>query len=180
MAHEDSSSNHDYYSQFPEGYPQAGLFNLSAMSDEQITMLGRVLDQGHERMADENARLPQQEQVSMETAAILLDHLGADIALMATTSPERGKAFLSRLANSDNLYDRNLAAASAVPLALSGDYEFARNVLFNAYRNDLSQGTDLEGMADARVKDLIELLRHTRPDQAVDLERQWDDLDTPE
>src|SRR5262245_45707211 len=99
MAHEGPASGHDWYSQFPEGYPPAGLFNLAAMTDGQIVSMGRAFDIEFSRK-DESAVGP------AEGVDTLLEHLGSDLAQLATTNPERGHGLLTRLAGSKDASER--------------------------------------------------------------------------
>lgn len=171
MAHEGpGAQTANYYPGRPEGYPGPGLFNVGAMSNDQIVMLGRALDREDIRLTGKTQQLD-----PLNMTAGMIEHLGSDIAQMVTSDPERGRDFLSNLARSEVVNDRNLAAAAAVPLALNGEYEFARDVLLIAQQADRSQGD--VGLADGRASDLVKLLRQTRPDQADDLERRSEELD---
>lgn len=164
--------NEAIYPRTPENFPQPGLFNVDAMPDDYIAMLGRSLDGEHVRMSGQ--RSTREEEVA---ATELMGHLGADIAQMVMTNPERGRAFMSRLVQSDNVHERNVAASAAVPLAFRGDYEFARDTLLTAYERELNEH-DPSDLADAYLNELASVLKSIRPDLARDLEQRAADIQT--
>src|SRR5262245_28121321 len=131
--------NETIYPRTAENYPRPGLFNVEAMPDGYIAMIGRSFDREQVRMGRERVTSTREEDVAISE---LMVHLGADIAQMVVTSPERGRSLMLRLAQSNDVHDRNLAGSAAVALGFRGDYEFARDLLLGTYERDHSQVTD--------------------------------------
>lgn len=164
--------NEAIYPRTPENYPQAGLFNVDAMPDDYIAMLGRSLDREQVRMGEESGSSTREEDVAVSE---LMAHLGADIAQMAMTNPERGRSLIARLAQSENVHHRNMAGFAAVALGFRGDYEFARGILFDTYERDHSGPGGFNSLSNEHIDELTELLNQMRPDLAADLQRRFAD-----
>src|SRR5262245_23191139 len=117
--------------------PERGLFDVDAMSDDQIVALGRALDREHLRLCDEGDL----SDVS-EVTAHLITSLGTEIGDMTARNPDRGKALLQRLAQSDNDHDLNVAINASIVLGLV-DYEYTRDMLLSIDARARSTDVDI-------------------------------------
>ena len=106
-----------------------------------------------------------------------MEHLGTDIARLAALSPHRGKALLTRLAQSEDASRRYVAVAAAIPYGQI-DYEFTRDMLFAIHKRDVRDG-DFDGVMPWVIH-LRAVLRQLRPEQAEDLDQRWYDFDPDE
>jgi hypothetical protein len=164
MAHEGPPGGHDYYSQFPEGYPPAGLFNVDAMTDGQIVSMGTAFDRGISR-EDESRAGP------TEGPDTLLEHLGSDLAQLAMRDPDRGLALLGRLAQSDDASERRIALAACPPLVRL-NYETGCSVFLSTSDKIRSiDSGDPDGYHDVLGAHMI-MMDLLPSDLAADLDRQ--------
>jgi hypothetical protein len=159
MAHEGPPGGHDYYAQFPEGYPPAGLFNVDAMTDGQIASMGIAFDRDIDRMA-----VP--EVASTEGPDTLFEHLGSDLAQLAMRDPERGVALLMRLAQSDDARERRVALVACPPL---GRLDYAAGVSIFLAANDKIK--EVNGDYDDVAGTLALMTRLLPGDLAADLDQ---------
>jgi hypothetical protein len=136
--------------------PEISLFNVDAMSDEQIIVLSRgltgVLDSeevgGGRRHGD--------------TAAGMLAQLDTDLSGLASRDPERIRGLIEQCVQSDMVADHELALGMA-PSLVGYDYTFARDTLISIR---------IDGVGGAEEEAMMRIPRIMRdqltPDQTAD------------
>ena len=138
--------------------PEYELFNLDAMTDEQVILTGRAYLGESDRLSECG------DAESVSVAEDMADRLGTDLGRLALRNPERARGVITRLATAEvgdeHRVDRELAALW-VPQLIAIDYEFTKRILLAL------QETDVMDMAILVVQDLI---GRSTPDQAADLE----------
>jgi hypothetical protein len=113
-----------------EYQPRTGLFNVAAMSDDEILLMGRAFEERGIllRRADENDS-------AADALFSLDDSLTADVDALASSNPERLKELVHRTALSQNAYERCFAADHVASL-FSSDWAFARDVIVHLHIAD--------------------------------------------
>ena len=136
--------------------PEARLFNVDAMSDDQIIVLARgltgVLDSeevgGGRRHGD--------------TAVGMLTQLETDLSGLASRDPERVRGLVEQCMQSDMGADHELALGVAPSLA-GYDYEFTRDTMISLL---------IDGLGGADEEAILAIPRFMRdqltPDQVAD------------
>lgn len=114
----------------PELGPEVRLFNVDALSDDEIVVLFRGISAAANEGYDE-AELPFDQ---MHTGDGLLDRLARDMRDLASRDPERVKGLVDRCARSGVVADEDLAA-STVSALLPYNYEFTRDTLAFLHAN---------------------------------------------
>jgi hypothetical protein len=110
----------------PERYrrPEGGVFNLFAMTGDQVVALGRALFALAYAKVEQNG-----EGTPMKDAGDYMWHaLAVDIGRTAAQHSEHGRKLLLTLTTSDHDHDLKLAA-NALPTVAESDYELARDTL---------------------------------------------------
>ncbi|WP_406176086.1 hypothetical protein [Streptomyces sp. NBC_00996] len=103
--------------------PRVGLFNIEAMSDEQVTLMARSLA----AMSDTLGEIDTQ-----NACNAMLEGLGADVRSLAQRNPERVKGLVETTMRSDCPSDQELAAYAVAGL-IDHDYSFTREALVYLY-----------------------------------------------
>ena len=146
--------------------PEAGVFNVDAMEDEQILVLCRALDAAGAQGVPEG--------LSREGMAVeLLEQLDADLRDLAARDPERVKNLMARCVKSPYESDREVAAG-VLPALLDYDYEFTRDSLIFLRVDDGEDrpSEERKGRSNDGAAGTIHELRQTRltPAQIADFD----------
>jgi hypothetical protein len=147
-----------------EHVPEAHLFNVGAMDDEQIMILSRGLTAMMGVIVG-----PESNRGAV--ADDLLVQLDADLRDLISRDPERVRNLADRCAKSLNETDRELAV-QILPGLLDHYYEFTRDTLISLC--DDQDRPHSEGLASDGAALAIHDLRQGRltPDQVADFEAQ--------
>ena len=134
-------------------HAQYELFNLDAMTNEQIATVGRAFASELDRHGDVGDY--QRSELANEMA-MLMDK---DVEKLATSDPGRMRELIVMLEASEDPYDAELIGVWVARIG-SVDYEFARDTLLRLYKMD----SDSCAMGIGVLKDRI------TPEQKADLD----------
>lgn len=149
----------EYLSRPEQEEPEYGqVFNLDAMSIEQIQRLNQGLWAGYDK-----AMSASQDIDNTRIEDSLLDRLGESIQALASRDIVRGREVLTALAASEEPHDREMAAECAPDFA-NYDAQFASDVVVQ-----LQGDSDI---GDASNVCLWKLKERLTPEQAADLVRR--------
>jgi hypothetical protein len=147
-----------------EHTPEVRLFNVDAMSDDQIVALYRGLTGAMESEIpgtfDSDAA--GKDDRRGDAAVQLLEQLDADLSGLAGRDPERVKNLAEQCASSDRTADQELALGAAISL-VHYDYPFTRDTLLALHL----RGSDISG--EGAFVAIPRLMRdELTPDQVAD------------
>jgi hypothetical protein len=138
-----------------ENAPYQRLFNVDAMSDEQVLTLFSGI-QGASRGDP------------AETADPLFYQLALSVRDLASRDPERVKFLLHRCEQSDDDVEHQVVGYAAQAL-IDYDYRFTRDVLVSAFVGDAQNRSHSEVAQEASRSAIKILMRdHLTPEQAAD------------
>jgi hypothetical protein len=130
----------------PETYrtPETSIFNVEAMSNEQIVVLYRGLATIFDATLDSdvmpNSSTGSRDQQGYDVynaAGGMMDQLRADLRGLTPRDPERVKELVGKCAQSENEDDHDLAV-EVVPSLLHHDYAFTRDTLISLLDSNLA------------------------------------------
>jgi hypothetical protein len=110
----------------PETYqaPEASIFNVEAMGDEQIILLHRGLISAHDSEDIASGKHDR------DVADSMLSQLRAELGALASRDPRRVRGLVEQSMQSDKGYDHEFAQRVA-PSLLDYDYEFVRDTMIS-------------------------------------------------
>ena len=148
--------------------PETRLFNVDAMSDDQIVVLNR----GMWAVADE---IIGDKLFTQEVDFFVHERVGDEVRGLAASDPARVKRLVERLTLSDVGVDHKLAA-QVVPELIDFDYAFTRDTLISIYIGNTYEQMrvkhdphDASETADDQISYLMR--DHLTPDQIADFQR---------
>jgi len=143
-----------------EAIPEYQLFNLDAMTDEQIAITGRAY------LAESDRVIKRGNPEAVDAVQEILNQLSDDFVRLMRCSPDRARNLISGLVvgatDEEHRYDRELAitwAAHTAPV----DYEFAKRTILSLRDTDAA---DL-------IYDQISIGSYLTPEQYADFEDAW-------
>lgn len=142
-----------------ENPPYERLFNVDAMSDDQILTLFQGLYTGHGEASDMDPS---------ETADPLFYQLALSVRDLAARDPERVKGLMHRCEQSSDDIEHQVVGYTAQAL-IDYDYEFSRDALISVYVGDAQQRSHSETAQNAAGNQMKILMRdHLGPEQLAD------------
>jgi hypothetical protein len=154
-----------------ERNPEATLFNVDAMTDEQITVLRRGLNELSEAISQAENSNERNDEIGVSDN--LWERLADEVGGLVERDPERVRGMVQRLALSRYTDDRAFAGHVA-PHLLDHDYEFTRDVLVflangETMPNDLITSAGSEEYDMDAIQRIAVLMRdRLTPEQSAD------------
>lgn len=138
---------------------ERAVFDLDALSDHQIALLGHALQ------CELNLRFDEGSSGTAASGEVdrLLDDFTRSVGRLAQRSPQRVRGLLRGWANGDDPDMRIVAAYCAVDVAYV-DYELALTVLFAAARDE---SLDAAYLCASKIAEALP------PQQAADFQQRW-------
>ena len=127
---------------------QYELFNLGAMTDEQIIMTGRAFISEYDRQADTSIASGQY--VEPHVMNELTRKIDEDFGRLAGVDLRRAQSIIATLEASEEKYDMELVGDWVIRIA-PHDFEFARNAILKLRVRDLDSATS----AEVRLPDFV-------------------------
>ncbi len=142
----------------PEAYqtPESSIFNVEAMSDEQIILLHRGLTSAFD--SEEVASGIRDKDI----AEGMVSQLRSDFGNLASRDPERVKRLVEWCMHSDKGYDHEFAETIA-PSLVAHDYPFVRDTLISLSIDGLEMASEGTFLTIPRL-----MRDHLTPEQVAD------------